>query len=106
MTSEKKQIVWKIFTGVCVSLLVALVMWIVGSLIEENNIYGQMRKTPEIVEKLELKTNKVINKTDSMTNVFVTHNAVQVEQVTEINKKIDKLGEKIDKLIELELAKK
>lgn len=106
MTSEKKQVAWKIFTGVCVSLLVALVMWIVGSVIKENTIYGQMRETPEKVNKLELKTNKVLNKTDSMTNVFVTHNAVQVEQVTEINKKIDKLGEKIDKLIELELAKK
>lgn len=106
MTSEKKQLVWRIITGVCVTLLASLIIWIVSSLVKENKIYGQMKQTPEKVKVLELKTGNICKKTDSISTLFLIHNSVQIEQVTDINKNIQELKNKIDMLIELELAKK
>jgi hypothetical protein len=106
MTSSQKAITWKIFTGASITLLAALIIWIITSVVKENRIYGQMRQTPERLDKIEFKINSICNKTDSVSDIYTIHNVVQIEQVKEINKKIDILSEKMDRLIELELAKK
>lgn len=106
MTQEKKKLVLKIFTGVCITLLASLIIWIITSLVKENKIYGQMRQTPKKVEELKIESKNNSKKTDSLSNVFLIHNSVQVEQIMELHKKIDGLNKNVEMLIQIELTKK
>lgn len=102
MTTKDKTLFKKIGYPVLAILVSSLVLWLVTSSIGEMKTYGRIRETPKRLDKLENCQKKNAEKVDSIGNLFIIHNGVQVEQLIKLNENIVEIKNSIALLYELQ----
>ena len=102
MSPKQKTLFQRIGYTVLSGVMLAATIWIGGKAYNSGVLFG----LPARVDKLEINSRFQEKKIDSIGTMFKVHNEVQVEKVGNIIENQDRIEQKIDKLIDLELNKK